>query len=493
MTIVLDRKKAVPLYIQIKDHIQMLIERGSLKPNTRLPSTRKLASSLGVSRNVVIMAYQELESNGYIFSGIGSGTFVSKIMARKSRWMGKTEKLKMNYKGLYAPNWNRFFSEAFTCIENIRNLDRSNRLISFDPVVSDSTFPDIRNFKKSINSALDSYGSLLLKSDSPRGFEPLLMYLKDYLSLKGINCDEENIIVVNGTQQGLSLLGRLFIDSGDTVTLENMSYPGALSVFRALQANCIGIPINQNGIDLDILANVLRRRKVKLLYLIPTFHNPLGCVLPEDKREELLNICMENQVVVIEDDYANGLSFHNREIAPLKARDDYENVIYLGSFSETLSPAIRLSWVVAPKEIIRKLILIRKASDLFTNPILQASVVEYCRKGFLTRLIKKKISTLKQKSESIDKAMRLYFPPEVYWEKSQGGLYQWVELPSRIDSLSLLLRTIKRNVIFAPDRFFSVEEWKKSGFRLSFNAVGEEQIEEGIKIIGDELKKMISK
>ncbi|MCD6122695.1 MAG: PLP-dependent aminotransferase family protein [Spirochaetales bacterium] len=493
MTIVLERETKLPLYIQVKNRITELIHNGTLKANSKLPATRELAASLGISRNVVISAYQELEAEGLISSSIGRGTFVSRSAYAAKHGNTEHQSSKMSYEGLFSTGWAKYFSEAFTSLENLKQLKSDKDFISFDPELADFFFSDINNFKKSLNAALVSSGSALLSSNSPQGFEPLLEYLSEFLSLRGISCGKENILIVNGTQQGLSIVGRLFIDPGDTILLENLTYPGALTIFRSLQTNCIGVPVNNNGINLNILENVLRRRKAKLLYTIPTFHNPLGSILPAEKRDELLQMCRENQVIIIEDDYAHELSFNGRETAPLKARDEGEGVIYMGSFSETLFPGIRLSWIVASSEIIKKLTLIKKSSDLYTNPILQAAVLEYCRKGFLGKLIKKKVLGFKKKSNAMQKAMELYFPQEASWDKPEGGLYQWVDIPSSIDSLALLLNTREKNVIFSPDRFFSVEEWEKSGFRLSFAAADEEQIWEGIKVIGDELKKMIYK
>ncbi len=497
MILTLNKKNGIPLYIQIRDHFIRLIESGILKPGSKLPATRELSVSLGVSRNVVLLAYQELETRGFITSEIGRGSFVTKVHTnfkeRDNPGMPKEKNSidRMSYEGFFSTGWSRYFSEALTSLENLKNLKNESGLISFDPAFTGPVFPDLDNFKKSINYAFDRYGSSLLNSDSPQGFKPLLQYLVEFLYMRGIKCDESNILIVNGIQQGLSIVGRLFIDPGDAILLENLTYPGALTIFRALQANCIGIPVNHDGLNLEIMANVLKRKRVKLLYTIPTFHNPLGNVLSTEKRLQLLELCRENQTIILEDDYAHELGFDKKEIPPLKAWDENESVIYMGSFSETLFSGIRLSWIVAPREIIKKLILIKKSSDLYTSPILQAAVLEYLRRGFFKKLIKKKVLSLKKKSELMHKTMEEFFPPEASWKRPSGGVYQWVEIPHSIDSLSLFIKSRDKRVIFSPDRFFCVEEWQRNGFRLSFATVTEDEIFRGIKIIGDLMKQML--
>ncbi len=504
MILTLNRGNGIPLYVQIKDQLIRLIENRSLKPGSKLPATRELALSLGVSRNVILLAYQELEAMGFISSEIGRGSFVTQnppfknLHSNKIVPEGKDNSAKTNYEGLFSTGWSRYFSETLTNLTNLKNLKTDDRLISFDPDFkepnpTETVFPDINNFKKSINYAFDRYNSALLSSNSPQGFKPLLQYLVEFLSMRGIKCEEANILIVNGIQQGLSLVGRLFIDPGDTVLLENLTYPGALTIFRALQANCIGIPVNHEGLNLEIVASVLKRRRVKLLYTIPTFHNPLGNVLPLEKRLTLLQLCRENQTIIVEDDYAHELGFEKKEIPPLKAWDESEIVIYMGSFSETLFSGIRLSWIVAPREIIKKLILIKKSSDLYTSPILQAAVLEYLRRGFFKKLLKKKVLSLKKRSEAMHRAMEEYFPPEASWKRPKGGLYQWVEISPNIDSLSLFIKSRDRGVIFSPDRFFSVEEWQRNGFRLSFSTANEEEIDRGIKTIGDLMREILNK
>jgi DNA-binding transcriptional MocR family regulator len=349
----------------------------------------------------------------------------------------------------------------------------------------------VEEFASCIQSAMRCYGGDLLAAGPARGFAPLLEYLPRFLARRGIQCTEREVMVVNGIQQALSIVGRLFVDPGDTVIMENLSYPGALGVFRTLQASCVGIPIDDEGIRVDLVETVLSRRSAKLIYTIPTYHNPTGAVLSLERRERLLDLAGRHQVVIVEDDYVHELSFDGREILPLKARDAQDGVIYLGSFSEILCPGIRLSWIVAPSTIIDRLLLIRQFTDLYSNRILQGALLEFCRKGLLERHVKRKQVAYRKRRDQMQEAMKSCFPSEVKWKKPRGGLFQWVDLPRPVDALSLLLKTRERGVIFAPDRLFSVEEWERAGLRLGLAGVNEAMIEKGIGILGDALKESL--
>jgi len=309
-----------------------------------------------------------------------------------------------------------------------------------------------------------------------------------FLARRGIQCSDREIMIVNGIQQALSIVGRLFIDPGDTVIMENLSYPAALGVFRSLQASCVGIPLDDDGIRVDLVESVLARRSAKLLYTIPTYQNPTGAVLSLQRRERLLELSRDRQVVIVEDDYVHDLCFDGREVLPLKARDARDGVIYLGSFSEILCPGIRLSWIVAPAAIIDRLLLIKQFTDLYSNRILQGALLEFSQKGLLERYLKRKQAVYRKRRDLVLEAMKAHFPTEATWKKPRGGLFQWVDLPRGTDSLSLLLKTRSQGVLFAPDRVFSVEEWERSGMRLGFAGIDEEKIEKGIRILGNSLK-----
>ncbi len=491
MIIDLDRAKKIPLYLQIRSKIAGLIEKGLLQPGSRLPATRDLAGSLDVSRNTVVLAYQELEVSGIITSQVGKGSFVCKHLPPGISSPGRDTEMTMSFEGLFSTGWMKSHAPLLSVMEQISYAEDDPDMISLASALPDRDLFPLGEFRNCLQSAMRRYGSDLLMSGSPRGFKPLFEYLPLFLARRSVICESDNIMIVNGIQQGLSLVGQLFVDPGDTVILENLTYPGALGVFRSLQANCIGIPVDSDGIRVDILENVLRRRSAKLLYTIPTFQNPTSTILSIERRKRLIEICRENQVIIIEDDYAHELNFEGVEALPLKAWDECDGIIYMGSFSEILFPGIRLSWILASRSVLDRLLLIKESSDLYTNRILQGALLEFSLRGFLDKHLKRKRLVYRKRRDIMLEAMEKHFPVEVSWQKPKGGLFQWVDLPSTIDALSVLLKGRELGVVFAPDRMFSVEEWERGGFRLGFADVREEKIERGIRILGDILKEVI--
>ncbi len=485
MILKLNRDAKIPLYIQVKNGIEELIKKGLLKPDTKLPSTRELSGSLGVSRNTIIQGYEQLEVEGYVYSGVGRGTFVHEYGKIQNDSGYKNHFSQFSFKGYFSTVWARSYTSAVLSIEKLWEVNSTSNVISFESDNMDQTYFPAEDFKDSFLSAFRRYGTSLLGAGSSKGFPPLLDYLTSFMARRGIQVKAENILISSGIQQGLSIIGKLFIDPGDTVLLENLTYPGALSVFRSLQANCIGVPLDSDGIRLDIMENVLRRRKAKILYTIPTFQNPLGCTLPIERRQKLVELCRKYNIIVIEDDYAHELSFDGKQMLPLKSWDENGSILYMGSFSETLFPGIRLSWILAPKEIIRKLSVLKKSTDLYTNLILQAAVLEFLQRGFFDKQLKKKRNLLKERNNVVLNALAQYFPVKTSAPHAAGGQFLWVELPGGVDAVDLLIKSRQKGVVFAPDRFFSVEEWEKSGFQIAYGGIDEEKIRNGIKILGN--------
>jgi GntR family transcriptional regulator/MocR family aminotransferase len=488
MIVDVDRNDSTPLYLQIRDRLAELIRNGLLGPGARLPSTRELANSMGVNRNTVINAYQELEVEGLVSSHVGRGTAVREHLPTAPAAARREQAERLRVEGLLSTTWRSTYPQLPAGAEQLLEPPQAADTISFashDPEAS--LFP-VDDFAGCMQSAMRKYGGDLLAAGPSRGFAPLIEYMPGFLARRGIRCSDRQIMIVNGIQQALSIVGRLFVDPGDTVILENLSYPGALGVFRSLQASCVGIPLDADGIRVDLVESVLGRRNAKLIYTIPTYHNPTGAVLSADRRERLLAVARERQVVIIEDDYVHDLVFDGREVLPLKAHDVHDGVIYLGSFSEILCPGIRLSWIVAPQAIIDRLLLIKQFTDLYSNRILQGALLEFCQKGFLDRHLKRKQAVYRKRRDLMLEAMKTYLPSEATWKKPRGGLFQWVDLPRGEDALSLLLRTRAQGVLFAPDRIFSVEEWERAGMRLGFAGIDEDKIEKGIQILGNVLK-----
>jgi DNA-binding transcriptional MocR family regulator len=490
MVIKIRRNAQVPIYRQISTHISQLIGRKKLLPGDRLPDTRTLSCSLGVSRNTVVAAYNELESKGLIFSHVGKGTFVERYLPESVFRAPQRKKEKMTYEGLFSSVWEQSFRIPFTHIEQTYGFHKDPESISFASDLPDPEYFPYEEFNDSIRSALRKFGTELLNQGHPMGFRPLLEYLPLFLAKRNITCESGELMIVNGVQQGLSIVGKLFVNPGDTVVLENLTYPQAMLNFKSAQADLVGIPVEDDGLDIDFFERVLKRRRVKLLYTIPTYQNPTGTVMSVEKRERLVELCRKYRVVVVEDDYAHELNLEKREVLPIKAWDESGCVVYMGSLSNILFPGIRLSWILAPKTVCEKLALIKRTSDLYTSRILQGALLEFYRRGYLEKHIKKNRFIYRRRRDVLCEAIERYFPEQTKWQRAEGGIFQWVDVDNRIDVEAVFERAKERGVLFAPDTLFFVEEWKRRGLRLSFSNETEKKLHEGVSVIGNILKEM---
>jgi DNA-binding transcriptional MocR family regulator len=493
MVIKLEKKSGNPLYKQISEHISRLISEGKLQPGSRLPDTRALSNSLGVSRNTVVYAYNELEARGLICSHVGRGTFVQRYLPPGFFRPSTVTLEKMSYDGLFSSSWDRFYSHSSLRGEDLWRIREGVGIISFASDLPDTRLFPFEEFRECMQAAMRTYGPELLTHGEPEGFSPLLDYLPTLLARRNIMCKSSEIMIVNGVQQALSIVGRLFLDPGDNVILENLTYPGALAVFQSLQANCLGIPVDEDGLRLETIESILKRRKVKLIYTIPTYQNPTGSVLSSEKKKRLIELCREHRIVVIEDDYAHELNLEGNEILPLKSWDESDCVIYMGSLSNLLFPGIRLSLITAPEHVIKKLAQIKQTSDLYTNRIVQAALLKFCQRGYLEKHLKKKRLQYRQRRDVMLALMQKHFPEETAWQKAMGGIFQWVDIQCDIDTNLLFSMAKERGVLFAPDSLFLVDEWKRKGMRLSFANEDEDKISEGISTLGNLLKEMIIK
>lgn len=495
----LNKNSGIPLYIQIESKISDLIRSGMIKPLERLPATRELADQLGVHRNTVVQAYQELEIKGITYSHIGSGTYVSKFQPKENLnsilpdIADEYPKTNVSFDGLYADHWMNIDDIDLADIENtIRSCEFPKGIIGFSSVVPDKSLFPLREFQNCTYRALQKYGVDLLEMGNTQGFEPFLNYLPNFLVKRGMRIKSDDLVIVNGIQQGLDLISRIFLNPGDTVVTEELTYRGALRIFNSKGVNVIGIPIDKDGMRVDVLETILNRHKIKMIYAIPTFQNPTGAVMSFERRKHLLSLASRHQIPIVEDQFANELRLEGEDILPLHSLDTNGNVIVVGSFSKILFHGIRLGWVVAPnKEFLSKLILAKKITDWQNNYLIQGSILEFCLDGYFDKYLKKKLKVLKERRDAMSRAAQDFFPDEITYSHPQGGLFSWVDMPRHINAYELLMESKRKGVLFTPKRFFAVHPDSDNGMRLGYISHEPDVITEGMKILGDLLKQAL--
>jgi 2-aminoadipate transaminase len=318
----------------------------------------------------------------------------------------------------------------------------------------------------------------------------------------GIQVSPENVLITSGSQQALDLLGRLFIDPGDHILVESPTYLGALQAWNAYGAEYITVPMDEDGMDTDALEEAMRVGP-KFIYVLPNFQNPSGVTLSLERRQKLVEIADHYGVPIVEDDPYGQLRFEGEHLPSVvvldsQFRDDCRtfyrgNVIYLSTFSKLLSPGLRLGWVIAPAEVIRKLVQAKQAADLHTATFNQMVAHEVSHGGFLDRHIRVIRKVYGERRDVMLAAMDRYFPPEVDWTQPKGGLFLWGILPEYLDAQDVLESAVENKVAFVPGASFHALGGGKNTMRLNFSNASPEKIEEGISRLGKVLFEKIGR
>jgi DNA-binding transcriptional MocR family regulator len=302
-------------------------------------------------------------------------------------------------------------------------------------------------------------------------------------------------MITTGSLQAINILGKVLIDPHDLVLTENPCFIGAISAFKSFQADLKGIDLDDDGIDIVALKDYLQRHKLvppKFIYLTPNFHNPAGTLYTQKRKEELIPILKENDLMLIEDDAYGDLYFDEEakvRVIPFKALYEKEiTICYTGSFSKILGPGFRLGWMLVPQEIYQKAELVKQSIDACSPNFTQVLADEFVRSGQIDNYIQKMRVIYKRRKDTMAAAIRNYFPQEITWSEPRGGFYIWLKLPAKLDVMAVLKDSIDKGAVFVIGKTFDPEGKDNSHFRLAYSHTPEDKIEQGIKILGVALK-----
>ena len=397
---------------------------------------------------------------------------------------------------------NRLFSRAAaqmseSAIRKMGSVLASGRdIISFAPgYPAPETFP-WDEFSQIAAELLASRDGGVLQYGPTRGYKPLLESVAGIMRQRGIATAMEDLLITTGSQQGLDLVARVFVDPGDVILVELPTYVGAISAFRNLQAAMVGVPQEADGIDLDALDATYERvrregRRVGFLYVVPNFQNPTGLLIGLDKRRRLLDWADRRDVLIVEDDPYRELYFEDSaseaDVRPIKADDAGGRVVYLSSFSKTLAPGFRVAWIAAPPAIAVKLEMAKQAEDLLTGSLDQRMIYEACRRGVLDRQLPILRRHYAHKRDVMQAALQRELRAAT-WPKPKGGFFLWVTLPVGIDAARMIPRAIEQGVIYVAGDAFYVNGEGRNMLRLSFSAPTPERIETGVARLASTLR-----
>lgn len=307
---------------------------------------------------------------------------------------------------------------------------------------------------------------------------------------ENINCNLDEITIVSGGQQAIEICAKLFLNEGDCVIAEEPSFVGALNAFRSYGAVIKGVKVDDDGMDIDALEKAIAENKnVKLIYTIPNFQNPSGITMSIEKRKRLLDIAVKNNIFVIEDNPYGELTFTGEKLPTIKSMDTEGAVLYCGSFSKILAPGLRLGFLIAAKNVTEKIVLGKQVSDVHTSLLPQLIALEYLKKYDLGEHIEKLRALYKKKCGVMLDAIEKYLPEEVKHTTPEGGLFVWCSMEG-IDALKIKDECMKKKVLIVPGNSFAADQSKVScGFRLNFSSTPDDIMVEGIKRLGEALKK----
>lgn len=342
---------------------------------------------------------------------------------------------------------------------------------------------------------LKEAGTKALQYTTTEGYAPLREWISKRMNERlGTSFDKDNILITHGSQQGLDLSGKVFLDEGDIVLCESPTYLAAISAFKAYGCSFIEIPTDAYGMNMDVLEDVLRKTKnIKLIYVIPTFQNPTGKTWNLERRIRLAELSAQYGVAVVEDNPYGELRFEGETLPSIKSFDTVGNILCTGSFSKIFCPGFRIGWIAGNKDIIRKYVLVKQGTDLQCNTIAQMTIAEYLKRYDIDKHIKKIVEVYRRRRDIAVKCIEYYFPNNIKFTHPEGGLFTWIELPEGISARKILEKCLEKKIAFVPGGSFFPNENKENTFRINYSNMPEDKIEKGLQILGEVIKEYISK
>jgi 2-aminoadipate transaminase len=393
-------------------------------------------------------------------------------------------------------NYDAFFSRAAghmrgSAIRKMGGVAAQGRdIVSFAPgFPAPETFPwdELQEIAKELLSGRDES---VLQYGPTRGYTPLLEAVGDVMSRRGAPTTLDRLVVTTGSQQGLDLVARVLLDPHDVILVELPTYTGAISAFRNVQAELVGVRQEADGIDLHELDETYQRlhragRRARVLYLVPNFQNPTGLLIGLEKRAALLEWADRRDVVIVEDDPYRDLYFEDSaseaDVRPIRADDTVGRVVYLSSFSKTLAPGFRVAWIDAPAPLAAKFEVAKQAADLCTGTLDQRVIHEACRRGILDRQAPLLRAHYRHKRDVMVAALRRELAGDATWPDPRGGFFLWATLPTSVDAELMVSRAVEHGVVYVSGDAFFVNGSGRRFIRLSFSAPSPERIEEGVR------------
>lgn len=354
-------------------------------------------------------------------------------------------------------------------------------------------FP-VKEMKAAVDKAFDTHGQEVMQYGAAKGVAVLRELIQKHVKEKeDVDAELDNVLVTTGSEQVLDLVGKAFVNPGDTVLVEQPTYLCALDVFKTYGANFAGVEMDEQGMKMDALEEALKAHpNTKLIYTVPNFQNPTGRTMTLDRRKKLAELAAKYDVYVLEDNPYGEIRFAGDHVPAVKSFDKTGHVFYMSTFSKTLAPGFRLGWVVADSEVVNKLTVLKQSADLHTDNLVQYAVAQFFADNDVDAHVKEISNLYGKRKQLMADGIKQYFPAGVKYTDPEGGMFLWVEVPGVDDTVELFKECLKHNVAFVPGDPFFAGQPQPGAFRLNYSNAQEDQIKAGMKQLGAALQDAVA-
>lgn len=491
----IDHRSKTPVFKQITGRVIELIDSEVLTPGEKLPASRTLADQLGVNRSTVYKAYQELWALGYIESTPGSYSTVrsrAKLVTDEDScepplidWHRQCRTVQADMGDVYRKETDlaaKLYARAQTC-------GATPAVIDFTPLVPDERYFPVDEYRKCVAEVYTQRGRNLLGYGDPQGYEPLREYIAERLQLHGVHSSTREIMITTGAQSALSLIFTAYTSPGEKVVVESPTYSRAIGLAKLHGVELLPIEMQDDGMDLEQLKQVVAAESPSLIYTIPNFHNPTGITSSQSHREALLRIAESYKVPIVEDGFEEEMKYFGKAVLPIKSMDRRGIVLYVGTFSKVLFPGVRIGWIAGDETALEQLTALQKFSQLSGSSIDQAALNLYCRRGHYENHIKRMHRIYRTRMlvalQSLDEFLT---GTAVAWTRPAGGYTLWLHMSGgSFEEEEILHNIAAQGVLVSPGRFHYSNGSQGIAFRISIGAVEEAQIKEGIRRVAGAL------
>lgn len=470
------------LYKQLYEQLKNGIYEGMLRPGDRLPSSREMCAGFGISRNIVTQVFEQLSMEGFFESRTGSGTFISGNMDTfpYSKGSSATSGQKQEHHTARPYGLNNSFKGHESAFEPIQPFQQSV------PLVPEFPFHAWERISAGINKNM---ASLHLGYDDAQGYLPLRKVLSDHLRIsRSINCDPENMLIVNGSRQAIHLAAEILLNEGDQCWMEDPGYPGATSAMKRFGGQICPVPISNDGIDLNYA--IKHYPSARMAYVTPSHQFPMGNTMPLNERVRLLNWAKDNNMWIIEDDYDSEFRYNSRPIPALQGMDTNGNVIYSGTLSKVLLPALRLGYMVFPtRTMARSFATGKSVTDGQNNIITQAIMTEFIKQGHFSRHIRRMRALYKKSQDDLVSLINRHLKGKLIPVAVESGMHLLAWLPPAMNAKAIADEALKEGIIVHAISQYSIQFDHPNGLILGFSGFTYVEMEAAILI----LKKILHK